>query len=247
MTSLPRLQVCTHALFLDFDGTLADIAPTPDAVFVAPPIPEVLVRLQAMLGGALALVTGRPMNDIDPLLLPAQPPAAYEHGAVRRAADGRISRTPVPDLAPALVAAQRLVQAHPGLLLERKSASIALHYRQAPELGALCQQCLAAAIADHHDLQLLQGKAVVEVKSTACSKGAAIAAFMHDAPFEGRVPVFAGDDVTDEAGFDAVQRLGGIGIKVGEGPTLARARVPTPEALRQWLIDNAHQETCHDT
>ena len=132
---------------------------------------------------------------------------------------------------------QPTLAGHGGLLLERKQTSMALHYRQAPMLEALCMSTLQQAIANEPGLQLLRGKAVVEVKSARVSKGAAIEAFMQEVPFAGRTPVFAGDDVTDEAGFEVVQRLGGEGIKVGNGPTHARHRCPDPQALRAWLSD----------
>lgn len=242
MTSLPRLEEGRHALFLDFDGTLADIAPRPDAVAVPDALPTVLMRLQARLGGAVALVTGRPLGDIDPLLAPAQLPAAYEHGAVRRTVSAQVIRTPTPDLSRAFVVAQQLAADHPRLLLERKSASFALHYRQAPELQMTCLQALQACVQQQPDLQLLHGKAVIEIKSSAIGKGVAISAFLQEQPFRGKLPVFAGDDVTDESGFEIVQRMGGTGIKVGTGPSCARLRVPDPASLHRWLMDNAGME-----
>jgi trehalose 6-phosphate phosphatase len=223
------------ALFLDFDGTLAELAPRPDAVVVSRDLVNLLGRLHAQLGGALALVTGRAQADIEPLLAPLQLPAAFEHGAVRRTGDGHLSCASAPALGPALQVAHALAARHPGLLVEHKQTAMALHFRLAPELEMLCVTALGEAIADDPGLQLLRGKAVAEVKSVRVSKGLAIEAFMNEAPFAGRSPVFAGDDVTDEAGFAVVQRLGGTGIKVGEGPSCAAQRIADPATLRRWL------------
>ncbi|QHE84236.1 trehalose-phosphatase [Hydrogenophaga sp. BPS33] len=238
MSTFPKLLPDRSALFLDFDGTLADLASRPDAVKVHPDLVALLNSLQQRLDGALALITGRAREDLEPMLASPWPwPAAFEHGAVRLSYQGDTTTSRSHGLDRALAAAEHLVQRHGGLLLERKRTSISLHYRLAPSLGTLCADTLARAIANAPDLQLLHGKSVVEVKSINVSKGTAIEAFMQEAPFAGRMPVFAGDDVTDEAGFTVVQRLGGQGIKVGDGATRARHRCPSPEALRAWLAD----------
>ena len=127
------------------------------------------------------------------------------------------------------------MRAHPGLRLETKRGSLALHYRQAPELEGLCLETLSAAIARSPGLTLLRGKMVVEAKPAAVSKGRAIEAFLEEPPFAGRQPVFIGDDVTDEAGFAVVQARGGLGVKVGEGPTAALQRLPNPAAMREEM------------
>lgn len=235
MRSPPEQLPGATALFLDFDGTLADLAPTPDAVQIDPALRPALERLQAQLGGALALVSGRAQDDLDPFLAPLRLPTAFEHGAVRRRADQTLSVTPPPPLESALLKARALIQGHAGLLMEHKSHSVALHYRLAPQLEGLCRDQMGQAIAGDAALQLLLGKAVVEVKSVTVNKGEAIAAFLQETPFQGRLPVFAGDDVTDEAGFARVQQLGGIGIKVGDGPSCATHRIASPQALRDWL------------
>jgi trehalose 6-phosphate phosphatase len=238
MSTLPKLLTDRSALFLDFDGTLADLAQRPDAVQVHPALVALLHSLHQRLDGALALVTGRAREDLEPMLASPWPwPAAFEHGAVRLSVHGDMTGTRPDGLTRAIDAADYLVARHSGLVLERKQTSMSLHFRLAPALEALCVDTLARAIADDPGLQLLHGKAVVEVKSSRVSKGLAIEAFMQEAPFAGRVPLFAGDDVTDEAGFDVVQRLGGEGIKVGDGPTRARHRCPDPETLRAWLAD----------
>lgn len=237
MSTLPKLLTQGSALFLDFDGTLADLAHRPDAVDVPGDLARLLDRLHDRLNGALALVTGRAREDIEPLLSPWRWPAAFEHGALRISAHGDAAALRPPGLDRAVAAAQHLVSRHTGLLLEIKQTSMALHFRLAPSLEALCVQTLARSIDKASGLQLLRGKAVIEVKSVGVNKGLAIQAFMNEAPFAGRLPVFAGDDVTDEAGFAVVQRLGGTGIKVGTGTSCAQHRCENPEALRAWLAD----------
>jgi trehalose 6-phosphate phosphatase len=231
----PDLARQGTALFLDFDGTLADLAPQPEAVQIAGDLVPMLRDLSSHLGGALAIVSGRPLHDLDQFLSPLRLPAAAEHGAQRRQVDGRVLGMTPPDLEATLRAARALAGRHPGLRLEIKTATVALHYRHAPELESLCLQVLSGAVGDTPGVELLRGKFVFEVKPTGVSKGTAIAAFMHEAPFAGRVAVFAGDDVTDEAGFSVVQSMGGFGVKVGEGATLANHRCASPTALRQWL------------
>lgn len=235
MRPLTGLLTDRSALFLDFDGTLAELAPRPDAVVVPHDLPGLLKRLHDRLDGALAIVTGRAQVDLERLLGPLPLPAAFEHGAVRRTAAGETALADPVELHVPLAAAEALASRHAGLLLERKRTSMALHFRLAPALEALCVDTLAEAVRQVPSLQLLRGKAVVEVKSARVSKGEAIRAFMQEAPFAGRQPLFAGDDVTDEAGFEVVQRLGGTGIKVGAGHTVARHRLPDPPSLRAWL------------
>jgi trehalose 6-phosphate phosphatase len=234
---LPAITPRSTALFLDFDGTLADLAPQPEAVRVADDLVALLRVLFNQLGGALAIVSGRRLSDLDEFLRPILLPSAAEHGALRRLAGGALIGTAPPDLQHAIRAASTLAAQHAGLRVEIKNAAVALHYRHAPELELLCLQAMTKAIAASTGVELLSGKFVFEIKPAGVSKGTAIAAFMRETPFAGRVPLFAGDDVTDEAGFVAVQALGGAGIKVGEGQTLAHFRCPSPAALRQWLRD----------
>lgn len=243
MSTLPRLLKDRSALFLDFDGTLADLAPRPDSVQVPLELVSLLNQLHDRLNGALALVTGRAREDIEPMLSPWRWPAAFEHGAVRQSVHGRFEQPEPLGLASVLQAARTLAGHHTGLLVEHKQTAVALHFRLAPALEAICVATMASAVANDPDLQLLRGKAVVEVKSARVSKGQAIEAFMQEAPFAGREPMFAGDDVTDEAGFEVVQRLGGVGIKVGDGPTCARQRCASPQALRTWLSESLQAQT----
>jgi trehalose 6-phosphate phosphatase len=233
----PAIAPSSTALFLDFDGTLADLAPQPEAVQVADDLVPVLRLLFSHLGGALAIVSGRRLCDLDEFLRPLELPSAAEHGAQRRLADGQLVSIPPPDLQHAIKAASALTMQHPRLRVEIKNAAVALHYRHAPELEELCLQVMTEAVTASSGVELLHGKYVFEIKPAGVSKGTAIATFMLQAPFAGRVPLFAGDDVTDEAGFSAVQALGGFGIKVGEGKTVAQYRCPSPAALRQWLQD----------
>ena len=231
---LPRIGPQT-ALFLDFDGTLAELAPQPEAVRVAADLVPTLAQLAARLDGALAIVSGRQLSDLDGFLAPLQLPAAAEHGAQYRLRQDEVIRLASPDLREAVRLATALAARHAGLRVEIKSAAVALHYRHAPELETRVLQVMREAAHSTAGLELLRGKYVVEVKPAGISKGTAIEVFMAEAPFAGRQPLFAGDDATDEAGFAAVQLLGGHGIKVGEGATLAHYRCQSPAALRPWL------------
>ncbi len=154
----------------------------------------------------------------------------------RRNASGHTQEQRPPDLIPILEIANELARVHEGLLVERKHAAIALHYRLAPQLEAVCRDAMSRAIENHPQLELMHGKFVFEVKPTGVNKGIAIDAFMTEAPFAGRTPVFLGDDTTDESGFAVVQPRGGIAIKVGSGPSLALHRLESPRAVYEWLV-----------
>lgn len=223
------------AFFLDFDGTLVDIAPQPEAVVVPAGLRETLSQLNDYLGGAVAVISGRPIEQIDGFLLPLALPAAGVHGAERRTAKGEIVLLSTHPLQLVEEAARALAAEHPALRVETKRGSLAVHYRQAPELEALCVQTMQAAVEHSPGLTLLRGKMVVEAKPGGASKGKAIEAFMQEAPFKDRTPVFIGDDFTDEVGFSTVQRLGGLGIKVGEGASVAWQRMASPAAMREEL------------
>lgn len=234
-TPLPTLSARRSALFLDFDGTLAELAARPDAVQIPPDLPRLLDALHRRLGGAMAIVTGRARADLQRWLPVQRWPGAYEHGAVRVGADGTERVAQGIDLRGVTDAVRAFAARHEGLLLEVKQTSLSLHYRLAPGLGPACTEVMARAIEGHPGLRLMGGKAVVEIKPAQVGKGRAIEAFMAEPPFAGRSPCFAGDDVTDEDGFAAVQALGGEAIKVGEGPSRAHRRCPHPQALRAWL------------
>lgn len=225
----------TCALFLDFDGTLVDIAPRPEAVVVPEGLIETLRRLHDGLGGAVAVISGRPIGQIDSFLHPLRLPAAGVHGAERRRADGSLALLQTPGLERVEAVAQNLAREHAGLQVEHKRGSLALHYRQAPALEALCVAAMQAAVDASEGLALLRGKMVAEAKPSGTSKGHAIEAFLQEPPFAGRTPVFIGDDVTDEVGFATVQRLGGLGVKVGEGASVASHRMANPVEMREEL------------
>lgn len=231
----PRLT-SNSALFLDFDGTLVDIAPQPELVKVPEGLVELLRALSDKLDGALAIVSGRRLADIDEFLAPLRLPAAAEHGAQQRCADGRLVAQAAPDLHDITRIARALTTQHAGLRVEVKSAAVALHYRHAPELETLCIETMAEAVKRAPGVELLQGKCVLEAKPAGVNKGTAIAAFMAQPPFAGRLPLFAGDDTTDEAGFATIRALGGEGIKIGDGASLARHRIASPAEFRGWLL-----------
>jgi trehalose 6-phosphate phosphatase len=232
----PDLPDRASALFFDFDGTLVDLAPRPDAVRVEPQVPELLARLGLLVGGAVAVVSGRPLAEIDHHLpLPQRLSVAGVHGAERRGADGLVRRIAVPPLDGALALVQELVQRHPALRFERKPCAVALHYRQAPELEDACVAAMSEAMRRCEGMTLMRGKMVVELKPRRASKGAAVRSFLDERPFRHRRPWFFGDDVTDEGAFELVQSLGGVAVKVGEGETLAAHHLPDPAAMRDWL------------
>ncbi len=220
--------------FFDIDGTLAALAPTPDD---ARPSPEVLARVAALVhrtGGAVALVSGRPLREIDAMFPGLAMPAAGQHGAERRDAAGRVTRLPLPaaPLAMAHDELARLVVRHPGLLLEPKGFSLALHYRAAPRLASFAHRTMRALQRRLGAEFVVQaGKRVVELVPASSDKGVAIRAFLAEAPFRGRTPVFLGDDVTDEHAFAAVNALGGHSVKVGPGPSGARWRLASVAAV----------------
>lgn len=223
------------ALFLDFDGTLVDLAPQPEAVIVPAGLVATLQALNRYLGGALALISGRPIDQIDAFLEPVRLPIAGVHGAERRGAAGEVTLLSTHPLQRVEEAALALAGQHSRLLVENKRGSLALHYRQAPELERECLRVMQRAVEESPGLTLLRGKMVVEAKPGGASKGQAIEAFMQEPPFAGRVPVFVGDDCTDEVGFATVQRMRGLGVKVGEGHSVAFARLASPAVFRYQL------------
>jgi trehalose 6-phosphate phosphatase len=232
------IETRTAALFLDFDGTLVDIVPHPDAVIVDPGLPEVLTGLRSRLGGALAIVTGRPISDIDRFLPRLGLDVCGLHGLERRI--GGIVSVPdgLRDLGPEVAALRRALAGHPGILIENKGISVAVHWRMAPEAEAEARAAiddLARRLGPTHRVQ--EGKAVRELVPMAAGKGEAIRALMRMPPYRGRRPIFSGDDVTDEHGFAAVRDLGGATVKVGVGETGAERRVASPTELRSALAE----------
>jgi trehalose 6-phosphate phosphatase len=226
------------AFFLDLDGTLLEIAETPDAVGIGPDEKRLVEKLVAGAGGAVAVISGRALARIDQILAPLVLPAAGQHGAERRDAKGvrHRHRFPANVLRPVAVGIRSFAAQHQGLVFEDKGASVALHYRKAPQLARAAQAAMRDAAGPLGEaVEVQDGKMVVELKPAGCDKGKAIAQFMQEAPFAGRQPVFIGDDVTDEYGFRVVNAMGGHSIKVGEGPSVARWRLENPASTRAWL------------
>lgn len=225
------------ALFLDFDGTLVDLAATPDAIHVPPGLPAMLGRLKARLGGRIAIVSGRALDDLESHL--PQPGIAFSgsHGLEIRLADGEALplSLPVgldPEIADEVAA---FAAARPGLLVEAKPLGVALHYRGAPrEAGAVA--AFMERTARRHGLWVQHGNMVVELRPEGATKGDAVRAFMTEPLFAYARPVFVGDDLTDEHGFEAAAGLGGAGVLVGPArPTAAAYRLESVAAVAAWL------------
>lgn len=233
----PGLEVRRCAFFFDVDGTLAEIQPRPELVSIPPRSLVALEHLQ-LSEIPMAVISGRPLSQLDELLSPLRLPAAGVHGAERRSADGELRNLAL-DSALFETIGQALATAcaqHPGLLLENKTIAFALHYRLAPELEDIARVLAEDFVKRYGDVLTLQpGKCVYELKPRGASKGEVIRTFMQEAPFKGRTPVFIGDDVTDEAGFKVVNELGGMTIKVGAGPTEAKQRLDSVDAVGAWL------------
>ena len=226
------------ALFLDVDGTLLELAPRPDAVQVPARIKSLLSSLGEAAHGALALVSGRPIAQLDEWFAPLRLPSAGLHGFERRDSQGKVHRPPYDrralQRARTLLAAS--VKAHSGLVLEDKEIALALHYRLAPELEATAREAMARSLElAGEDFCVLEGKMVLELKPDGFSKSLAIAAFLAEQPFTGRTPIFVGDDRTDEAGFSFVEGVGGIAVHVGSADTRARWRLKNVAAVHEWL------------
>lgn len=226
------------AIFLDFDGTLVAHEYHPAAVTIDAPLRRLMEGLREAAGGALALISGRSIADIDALFAPARFAVAGQHGAERRSADGTMHRhAPLAErLRGPLGELRGFVDKNPGLLLEDKGTSVALHYRNAPGLAQAAEREARRVLTSlGGEFELQGGKFVFELRPSGRDKGTAIAEFLEEAPFAGRVPVFVGDDLTDELGFELVNLRGGRTVKVGEGPTRARWRLESAGAVRDWL------------
>ena len=239
MLSVPaRLTGDSWAFFLDVDGTLLDIADAPDLVRVDERLPGLLEAVRRASGGALALVSGRSIADLDQLFAPLKFSAAGLHGAQRRDPSGRMHQEAAdPRLAEVVAGLEEWCAARPGTLLEDKGGAVALHYRMAPASAADARLAVEAAIGRLGDDYVLQeGKCVLEIKPAGANKAHAIERFMAVPPFSGRRPVFIGDDVTDEDGFAAVRRIGGVAVAVGRRAlTSAEFALADVTAVQEWL------------
>jgi trehalose 6-phosphate phosphatase len=218
------------ALFLDIDGTLIDLAATPQSVEVAPGLPTRLRQTQAKLGGALAILSGRKIADIDRLLGPGLPCAA-EHGALLRNAAGdllqKVQRLAAYDKWLAILRTE--IQDMPGVLIEEKEFSLVVHYRQAPQYEPDLSQLVDHLIGGSDDAILMLAHCAFELKPRGGGKADALSWFMQHPPFAGRVPVFIGDDITDEPAIEKAIELGGTGLHV------ARDFGGKTQAVRDWI------------
>lgn len=233
----PVLDFHRDALFLDIDGTMIDIAPTPESVVVPESLKLGLARVREKLEGALAVISGRTLSAIDELFAPVKFAAAGAHGAeIRLRPDGKVERC-----APILGAAEKatlasIAKLDPRIRVEDKVYTMAIHYRLAPELE---DSVIAAVESDvgklQKNLRILRGKAVVEVKPHGFNKGTGLCELLKHSPFAGRRPIFFGDDVTDQDAMLVLPEFDGLGISVGQYLAGASRQVSSPEAVRRWL------------
>lgn len=225
----------THAFFLDVDGTLIDIAERPEAVVVPPGLSDTLMALAERADGALALVSGRSLASLDALFGADRFAAAGVHGADIRLAAGGPSH-PAPALDEDLRGALRAAAAaFAGVFAEDKVHAVAIHYRASPEVAPALSRALTEVVGQRPGVEIMPGHCVFEVRQAGIDKGAAVDRFMAAPPFAGRRPVFIGDDVTDEAGFRAVNQAGGIAVAVGAPRDGAHTILPDPRAVRALI------------
>jgi trehalose 6-phosphate phosphatase len=232
------LRVDQYAFFLDFDGTLIEHAPLPSAVTVDPALLSLLLALRSR--SAMALVSGRSIADLDTLLAPLHLPMSGLHGFERRAAKGAVTRRLPPSpgtLADVRGLMARLAAQDPRLIIEDKKFALALHYRQVPHLESALVSA-AQTITDRTSgaFQLLRGSMVVELTPRGVSKASAVAEFMGERPFRGRVPLYIGNDPSDEPAFEWVNAAGGQSVAVNvTHPSVALAHLPSVSDVRAWL------------
>jgi trehalose 6-phosphate phosphatase len=231
------------ALFLDIDGTLLDLARTPDRVKVPRELTHALERLSHRLKGAFAFVSGRSLGSIDRLFAPFRPAAIGAHGGEIRGADGQVARSkPLPEKVVEVFTG--LAQNIPGLLLEDKRCALALHYRLAPEARPVLLSAMEkhARLFESEKVHILHGKAVIEARPMGVDKGTAVALLAKQKPFLGRTILFGGDDTTDLDVFRILPQLGGIGFSVGQQFPGADYIFESPLAVRRWLTAVAAEE-----
>ncbi len=226
------------AILLDIDGTILDFAPSPSQVSVPADLLQTLTSLRTLTGGALALVSGRSINDIDVIFAPLRLAAIGVHGAeMRTAGDATVQTRAAPLSEEFKRALAKIADLAPGILVEDKGYSLALHFRQSPAsepevLGAIRTIC---AGLPQEAVEILPGKFVVDVKPAAITKGEAVDALMQRAPFTGRHPIFIGDDLTDLSVFDIMPKFGGRAYSVGGIAADVDGQFETPEIVRSWL------------
>lgn len=227
--ALPPLS--RSALLLDLDGTLLDIAPTPDAVVVPPDLIPTLVRLRHRLDGALGVVSGRSVPVLEALLPDGVTAFAGEHGVTVRHSPGQpLETAQLPPLPAAwLDQAAALIAATPGAVMERKALGFTMHFRGAPAAGPEFLAFLRGLLANQDRFHLLEGTMVWEVRPVGIDKGLAVRTVMGRAPFANRLPIFIGDDVTDEDGIREARAMGGAGLRVD-------AAFGSPTGVRRWLL-----------
>jgi trehalose 6-phosphate phosphatase len=234
----PRLRALEHAWFLDVDGTLVEFTEDPNQASTDASLVALLEEAQRVCEGAVALISGRRLAEIDRMIAPLRLPAAGQHGAERRSVSGAIHRH-----APASDEFSRIRDAviawagsRPGVVLQDKGATLAVHLRQAPHLWGEADAFLRNLLPGNGgEFGLMAGKLVMEIRPSGKDKGAAVLEFMQEPPFRGRRAVFVGDDATDEDAFAVVNGLGGVTVKVGEGDSIARWRLPSVAAVRAWI------------
>lgn len=227
------------ALYLDFDGTLVDLAPTPDAVRPPPGLVALLTELYGLLGGALAIITGRRLESVDPFLAPLRLCGAGLHGAQMRLAPGQLDEAAFPAEVGRLAGELRATYGNDErILVEDKGAAVALHFRLAPERSEECS-ALMRRLALAHGLDVVPGHSVIEARPRGINKGVGLHRLDETAPFSGRIPVFAGDDTTDEDAILVAQALGGSGVRVGSTDSAAHHRLADVAAVHRWLAASA--------
>lgn len=234
--SPPATRLARPALFLDLDGVLAPIAPTPEAVSPDPARTAALRALADRLDGRIAVISGRTIAEIDRICDGAVVAVSGIHGLERRDASGVVHRTaPSAGVALAHTAMTDFARTRPGVTVEDKALAVGLHYRQAPEHEVAAND-LGADLAERHGLSAQPGQMIIELKTPGSDKGVALTAFMGEAPFAGATPIMVGDDLTDEFGFRAADALGGFGVLVGpRRETAARHGLADPSAVLTWL------------
>jgi len=235
---IDTIDIRTSAVLLDVDGTLLDIAKTPPEVEVPERLKQALRAVRTLTNGATAFVSGRPLADIDRLFAPLKLAAVGGHGA-----EMRVTGEEEPQRYDAVISGDlrrkfaAFANSHDGILLEDKGFSLAIHYRLAPQYAVAVRDAVAAAVAPYpaHSIEVLKGKAVIEVKATGFNKGTGVRELMKFPPFHGRRPVFIGDDITDEAAFAVLPEFDGLGFSVGRKLAGLAGTFAQPRDVRAWL------------